>query len=708
MAVINKIRNYSGLLIAVIGVGLAAFVLGDFLGYGPMRQQRFDVGNADGTAITYMHFENRVQQQISNWQQQTGQTAGPREAFQMRNQIWNEMLREILMEDIFENAGIEVTAEELLSMIQSDDPPPVLQQSFADPATGRYNPQEVLDFLRNLRQGRLDPQVGQQWAMLEEFMKQDRRETKYHELIGNAYIVPSTLAAADFKNRNRTADIRFIHKPLADIDDEGISISDRELRRVYEEQKHRFKQDASRSIAFVTLPVFPSGQDRENTLDDLLALKDEFAATENVAPFISSMSDRRFDPTFREQGTLSPHIDPEIFDMPVGSIIGPYMEDNAYVLARLVDVQLRPDSMRASHILIAYQGSDASGPETVRSYEAARQKADSILQIVRNNPGRFPALATQLSDDPSAAMNQGDLDWFPDGAMVAPFNEAVVENPTGSFQTVETNFGFHVVHVTGKSELKRKVQVAKLAREVEPGTATYRDAFARISEFASAARSKRDFKAAAEEAELNVRQADRLGMMDMTLPGIERSRQVVQWAFDEGTRTGDVSQIFELENTFVVATLTNKMDAGIPSLENIRQNIMDIAIRERKKEMIAEEMQALMDGRPLADIAAALDLEVKEAQNLTFNSRSIPGVGAEPTVTGSLFAANETGTKGPIKGNNSVFVVEILRIDEAIVPDDLTQARNTMQSTFKNRVRTQAFEAIKDNARIEDNRALFF
>ncbi len=481
MAVINKIRNYSGLLIAVIGIGLAAFVLGDFLGYGPMRQQRFDVGKADGTAITYMHFENRVQQQISNWQQQTGQTAGTREAFQMRNQVWNEMLREILMEDIFENTGLNVTAEELLYMIESDDPHPVLAQSFTDPATGRYNSQEVLDFLRNLRQGRLDPQVGQQWAMLEDFMKQDRHETKYHELIGNGFLVPAPLAAADFKNRNLTADIQFIHKPLTDIDDEDINISDRELRRVYEEHKHRFKQDASRSITFVSLPVFPSEQDRENTLNDVLALKDEFAATRNVGPFISSMSDRRFDPTFREQGTLSPHIDPEIFDMPVGSILGPYMEDNAYVLARLVDMQMRPDSMRASHILIAYTGSDASGPETARSQEAAEQKADSILQIVRNNPGRFATLASQLSDDPSAAMNQGDLDWFPDGAMVEPFNEAVVENPTGSFLTVETNFGYHVVHVTGKSELKRKVQVAKLAREVEPGTATYRDAFARIT-----------------------------------------------------------------------------------------------------------------------------------------------------------------------------------------------------------------------------------
>lgn len=706
MAVINKIRNYSGLLIAVIGIGLAAFVLGDFLGYGPMRQQRFDVGKADGTAITYMHFENRVQQQLSNWQQQTGQTPGQREAFQMRQQIWNEMLREILMQEIFENLGINVTAEELFDMIHGDDPHAVLRQSFADPVTGQYDPQQVTDFLRNFNQ--LDPSIRNQWLRLEEFMKQDRRESKYHQLISNAYFVPGPMAKSDFMNRNKTADIRFVYKPHASIDGEQIEISDRELRRVYEEHKHRFKQEASRSITYVSLPVFPSDEDRENTLNDVLALKDELAATENIGPFINAMSDKRFNPTFREQGTLSPQIDPEIFDMEVGSIIGPYMEDNAYVLAKLVDAQMRPDSMRASHILIAYQGSAASSQETTRNYEAAQQKADSLLQVVRNNPARFAALASQLSDDPSAAMNQGDLEWFRDGDMVPPFNEGVIENPTGSYFTVETDFGFHVVHVTGKSPLRKKVQVAKLVRNIEPGTTTYRNTFARISEFASGVRNATDFQTAAEEAELNVRQADRLGMMDMTLPGIENGRPIVQWAFDQDTRVGDISRIFELENNFVIATLTQKMDAGIPPLDKIRQNIMDIAVRERKMEMIAEEMKALMAHASIDDIAEQLELEVKEANNISFNSRSLPGAGNEPKVIGTLFANISDTTIGPIKGNNGVFIIKVEQVNDAIIPDDLTQARETTHRAFKNRVPGQTFQAVKDNARIEDNRAMFF
>jgi peptidyl-prolyl cis-trans isomerase D len=205
-----------------------------------------------------------------------------------------------------------------------------------------------------------------------------------------------------------------------------------------------------------------------------------------------------------------------------------------------------------------------------------------------------------------------------------------------------------------------------------------------------------------------VRQADRLGIMDMSLPGVEQGRAIVQWAFDEETSTGEVSRIFELEDLFVIAKLNLKQDEGIPSLDQIRPNITDIAIREKKNEQIAEEMQALMDGRSLDDIAATMELDVQEAENLSFNSRNIPDVGPEPIVIGTLFAQPDQTTKGPIKGNNGVFILEVTRMDDTSAPEDLTQARMTLQQTFKNRVPGEAFDAIKDNAKIEDNRALFF
>ncbi len=706
MAVIRTIRNYSGLLIAVIGIGLAAFVLGDFLGYGPMRQPRYDVGKVEGTSIPYQQFEQRVQERIENVQNQMGTSVGPQEAFQVRQQMWNEIVKEILLEEEFERLGVKVSAEELYDMIHGPEPHPALVQSFSDPATGRYDPQQVVEFLRNF--DRLDPSVRNQWMVLENYMRQERRENKYHQMIGRAFLVPDALAEMDFRNRNKTADIRFAFKSYDDIDDSEVFVSDRDLRRVYDEHKQQYSQEASRDIKYISLPVFPSEQDRQNALEEILSLKEEMAELQNVESFVNAMSDRRFDPTYHEQGTLSPQIDPEIFDMPVGTILGPYIEDNAYIVAMLNDVQMRPDSIRASHIVLAYQGSAISTPETKLTYDEAIQKADSLLQVVRNNPAIFPQLAVELSDDPTAHMSEGDLEWFRDGEMVVPFNEAVVETPTGSFVTAETDFGLHVIHVTGKSPLKKKVQVAKVVRDIVPGNRTYQDVYARISAFASELRQKKDFDAAAEAADLTVREANRIGKMDLTVPGVDHGRIIVQWAFDENTNPGDYSRIFEIENTFVVAALTNKQEDGIPTLDHIRPTIMEIARREKKQEMIAGEMRQHMAGTSLEEVAERMGLEIKEAGNLTFSSQALPGIGPEPKVTGAIFAAGERTITGPIKGNNGVFVAEIMHMDDVLVPEDLRQAKRPLREAFRNRVPAQIFEAIKDKADIEDNRTLFF
>jgi len=707
MAVIQKIRNYSGLLIAVIGIGLAAFVLGDLLGPGPTGPTRFDVGEVEGTTITYQQFESRVQQQLDNWQQQTGERASQQDVFQVRQQVWEQMVEEILLEEEFERLGLRVSAEELYDMITGDEPHPMILQSFQDPATGAYDREQVLEFMSNF--AAMDPGTQQQWIMLEDFIRQDRAEEKYHQLIGSGYIVPGPMAEMDYRHRNTTADIHYIYRTHDDVDDEEVTISDRELRRTYEAHKHRFEQEETRSLKYATLAVFPSEEDQQAVRNDILERKERLMEAEHVERFINAQSHERFDPTFYAQGELSPNIDPEIFDAEVGDVFGPYMEDNAYVVAMLKDVQMRPDSMRASHILVAYQGSAAAGPETTRTRDQAAEKADSLRNVVQNNPAQFPMLAMELSDDPSAEMNQGDLEWFQDGMMVPEFNEAVVEAPTGSYLTVETDFGFHVIHVTDKSPLTQQVQVAKLVRRVEPSSETFREANNRITGFAEMLRETGDFEEAADAYDLNVREADRLGRMDFTLPGIEQGRNIVMWAFDPDTDVGDFSRIYEFDDQFVVAAVTRRQAAGIPSLDEIRPQIEEIARREKKQEMIAEEMaEILATGASLQEVATQMGLEVMTAEGIHFGTPMLPDIGPEPRLIGAVFAKGPNELTKPVKGNNGVFVAEAIRMDEPGAPEDLRQAAQPLRDAFRNRVQMQAFQAIKDKADITDDRALFF
>lgn len=707
MAVITKIRSYSGLLIAVIGVALAAFVLGDFMGYGPTRGGNFDVGKIDKTKISYQEFEQRVNDQLEGWKMETGnQNPGPSEAFQIRQQVWNTMVREILLNSELEKLGIEISSDELYHLIHGPNPHQVIVRNFSNPTDGSYDPQQVINFLQNF--DLLDANTQSQWLMIEQFIKRERQENKYHNLIRQGYYMPSVLVSLDYQDRNATADLRYIVKRYEAIADSLVQVSDRDLRRVYEENRNLYEQEASRSLQYVAFPVFPSEEDREALRKELLELEEEFAAAENVQAFINSTSDERFNPFYFSQGQLSPELDSVMFNAPVGTVYGPIVEENAFVMVRLTDIQFRPDSMRASHILISYLGSAAASPATTRNIEQARALADSLMNIARRNPARFGDLAIEFSEDPSAQMNRGDLDWFRDVEMVPEFSEAVINAGVNTFTTAETQFGVHVIQVTGKSDATKKVQIARLTRNIEPSNRTFQMVYGQASEFAALLRKNKNFEEAAEEKGLSVRVIDMVRQMDMSLPGIENPREIVRWAFDENTKNDAFSQIFDIDNRFIIATVTQKRDEGIPSLDEIRDEIRILAVREKKYEMIAAEMKEALNAGNFDAIAEKLQLSPEQALEIRFNMLNLPGVGPEPKVIGAAFGLQPNTISKPIKGNAGVLLVEVMNREEAIEPDDMSASLRQLKTAFSNRVVNDVFNAIRENARIEDNRALFY
>jgi peptidyl-prolyl cis-trans isomerase D len=706
MAVIGKIRSYSGLLIAVIGIALAAFVLGDFMGYGPSGSQNTEVGSVGSKKIVYPEFENRVAQATENWRNQTGnQTPGPNETFQIRQQVWDQMLREALLAREFDQLGLKISPDELTELVIGNDPHPAILQSFTNPNDGSFNPQTVIEFVQNL--GQMEPSMQNQWFMLEDFIREQRKETKFHTLIRKGFYAPLAFARADYQERNVTADVNLLVKRFDQIHDSLVVVSDRDIRNAYNEHKHSFKREKSRDLEYVVFPIFPSDQDRESVRLETERLKQEFINAENVENFVNVNSDQRFNPTFFGRGELSPVIDSLMFNSEVGTVYGPYVENNAFVVAKLTEVQFRPDSMKASHILIAHTASRSAGPETTLGREQAQAKADSLLNVVRRAPGRFAALASELSDDPSAFSNQGDLGWFPDGAMVPSFNDAVIENAVNSFTVAESEFGFHVIHITGKSSPSKKVQVAQLTRNIEYSNHTFQRVYSQASAFSAALRDNDDFDAAVEEQGLSKRVVDNIRPMDNTIPGIENPRSIIQWAFGQRTQKGTVSQIFDIDGRFVVARVVAVKEEGIPALDEIRDEIRNIAIIEKKAQLIINEFNQTQ-ATGLEATATALNLEVQNIENIRFNSNNLQGFGSEPAVIGSIFALQPNSTSTPIKGNAGVFLVQVVDKSPVVEPENLTSQQTQLQNAFRNRVPNEAFRALRESAEITDNRHMFY
>lgn len=261
------------------------------------------------------------------------------------------------------------------------------------------------------------------------------------------------------KNDKRSAEVYAVR--YTTIQDSLVSLTDADKKKFYEENKKKYETDAMRSIDYVVFEVNPSETDKQNAKEYVEGLMTELKNTTNVASFVNANSDRQYDSTWLSRKTVPVAVEAVVFDdnNEAGFVYGPYEDNGYYNILRIVDKSNRSDSLMASHLLVSYQGAFRS-TET-RTKEEAKALADSLFKVINKNPSKLEELAKDFSDDPTAVTNKGDLGWFSDGMMVTPFNEFVQNNKINAVGLVETDFGYHIVKVTDRTEkLQRFVSLS--------------------------------------------------------------------------------------------------------------------------------------------------------------------------------------------------------------------------------------------------------
>ncbi len=704
MAVIGKIRKHSVLLIVVIGVALAAFVLGDLFQGGGGGRPVVNVATIGGDDITIIEFNRKFEQNAdATRQQMQNERLSQDDLFRIREQTWNQILQEVIMGKELDKLGLTVTTEELFDQVQGPNPHPAILQNFSNPETGEYDRSMVLNYLQNL--DNMQPAAKEQWLVFEKYIKDDRLNTKYNNLITKAYYTPSALARAGWVDRNHKADFDLVAVRFASVNDSLVSITDKDYKSFYDENKHMYERQASRDIEYVVFDILPSADDQRMAQKFAQDLVDEFSTTSNIAGFVNANSDSRYNEAWLSRGEVPVSLEEIMFDAEKGFVYGPYFEDGSYNLARLVDVTTRPDSLKASHVLIAFQGAMRS--EQTRSKEEAERIADSLLTVIQRRPAQLTDIAASMSDDGSAAQNSGDLGWFADGQMVPPFNEFVAENNIGTIGKVETDFGFHIIQVTGKTEEKPKIKLALITHEVTPSSQTFQNVFAKASKFATETRSRDQFDEVVERDGLSKRLAPNLTQMTNNIPGIQNPRQIVRWAFDKDTDVDDVSTIFDMEDKYVIAVLTQKWEKGIPALEDMKDQITAQVLNRKKGEYIAEQMKANLDD--LNAIAAKFDVTVEQLTQQSFDARTVGSYGMENKLIGTMFGLEVGEVAGPVVGNSATFVAKMTSMNKADEPENFDNIKRDQRNLFSNSVRNNsAFRALEKLTKIEDNRLDFY
>lgn len=705
MAAIGNIRKHSTFLVIIIGIALAAFVLGDFA-KGGGGSRNVNVGEVEGEEITIMDFNAEAEKNINaSMQQQQKDRLSSDEIFSVKEQTWNDVVYRVIMDNEYEALGLTVTSDELFDLVQGPNPHALIKQYFTDPNTKQYNRNMVVQYLQNM--GSMPEDAKQQWIRFEKYIKDDRLRSKFNTLISKGYYVPKDLARVMYNEKNDKADIDYVAAKFIDIKDSLFNPTDDDYADYYNDNKERYKQKASRDIEYVIFNIIPSAKDIEDSKKEIDQIALELQETVDVVRFVKVNSDQPYDSSWFAPWKLPVQIDSLMFNSKVGAVSEPYMLNNEFHVARLMEVGQRPDSMKASHILISYVGAYNARPEVERNREQAMELTDSLFNVLKKKPRKMVELAKEFSNDPSVEQNDCDLGWFEDGSMVNTFNEAVYDNKIGKFTIAETPFGYHIIKTTGKKKLVKKVKVAMVDREIYASDKTYQDSFAKASKIATECDNEEEFNDAVTEQRLNKRIMPVIREMSNYIAGLKNPRQIVRWAFNEDTETGQVSSVFDLEDMFVVAVLTAKVDEGYPTLDQVKERIQQNVYNQLKGEYYADKMKEF-DGN-LDKIKADMKVSDKHVNPLFFSSRNLPGFTIENEVIGTVFGMKNGTVSQPIIGNSGVFVV---KVNDITVAGDITNYSSViaeLQADFEKRVsQDYPFTSLKESIEIVDNRIEFY
>ncbi|RDI52327.1 peptidylprolyl isomerase [Flavobacterium glaciei] len=696
MAVLQKIRQRSLLLILVIGFCLLAFIIGDIFNSGGFNSTSKDVGSIDGKDISFEDFRVKV----SNVEK-SGQGITSTEA---ANRVWEQEVSIALLTSEFEKLGLRVGEKHLLEVLKAD------QNIGGNPLF--LNSAGVFDVVKFKEYFKANPAQAQFLKDREKDADLNAKYQMYNTLIKAAVYTTESEGKLKYEMEANKVNFAYVAGLYSTIKDSEVKVTDAEIVDFMKKNEKKYKADESREVEYVLIEEKASADDESEIKAKINSLltgsvvynqatgKNDtvpgFRTTTNTIDFVNSNSDVPYDSTYIAKKDL-PAVDADkLFNLAPGAVYGPYMFGNYYCISKSMGMKSGVN-VKASHILIGYEGTQTPNQKEKRTKEQAKAKAESILAQVNANPESFMMLAFTNSDD-SSAQQGGDLGYFGPNQMVKPFNDFVFGNGIGKVGLVETDFGFHVIKITDKQD---GIRLATVAQKIEASEATSDRIFTQATKLEMDAADK-DFNKVVKDLGLKVSPAVSVKGMDENFGTLGNQRSIVRWAFEDGVKVGGVKR-FEVANVgHVIAKLKSIDKSGLVAVSVVRPYVEPI-LKNRKK---AELIKAKMTGSSLEAIAKAVGVTVQQAVGLTMENTMLPGVGQEPKVVGNAFALAANKLSAPIEGNTGVYVVKNMSTVKAPAlksHSEYVTKLKAQSASDANRV----IPALKANAKIEDNRIDF-
>ena len=708
MAILGQIRSKSIFLIIVIGLALFAFVIsGVFDGKGYQAQQ--PVGIINGQDILIEDFRGQVDFLERNYNQK-GMVAV--------NNVWNQKLRSEILNQQFEITGIQSGKDHLQNILQNN-PTFNSDQQFLNEA-GIFDIDKFKALIIELKT--TNPEAYENWKNQEKIFESQSNEQIYFNLLRSGINYTQTDGKFEYNLQNDNVDIEYIQIPYSSVEDTLISYNKSDLKKYIDNNKDEFKVNASRNIEYVIFEEKPSFDDENaiknrlnsflkeskvyNSVSKLEEVTPSLITAKNIKEFINEYSETSFDSIYLPKGSLPADHANLLFNLNNNQTYGPYLDGDYFKISRMLDKKIG-GSVRSSHILLAYKGSQNANPNVTRSKKEARKEANNILRKIRKSPETFTELAFEFSDGPSKSRG-GDIGFVQDGNMVKPFNDFIFSKRVGSTGLVETDFGFHVIKIVAKDDL---VLLASITEKNVPSDETSDKVFNSATKLEMNLSKEGNLNALADKDDYILKTVNGVQILDNDFPGLKDQRRIVQWLFSETTNISDYKRFDLPKGGYLIAQVTGMVDEGVSNVQDVSYKVLPMVLKSKKADFIISKNDNSLSIEKIAEMNG---VDVRKALALNQKNATITGSGLEPLVIGSSFGTSLNQTSDFIIGENGVYKLKVLNRKETGFKDDSIDANFVV--SYKNQLlnsnRTSAFarvyESLKENAEVSDNRSIYY
>jgi peptidyl-prolyl cis-trans isomerase D len=702
MGLMNKLRDKTHIILIILIVAFLATIVFEWgMDYlGVRGGQVTELGSINGQELKFTDFESQVNFAIDQQRQQTGQDPDEQVIQMIREQVWDQMVTQVLVDQEIKNLGINVTNEEILNWVYNSPQtlPDVIKRNFVD-STGQFNMATYQQALATKT-----PEIQKFWSQVEEYLKQTLLQQKLQSVITGTVRVTEGEVMQKFKDDNIKASFDYLFLDVNSVQDNQIQVSEDDLKAYYDKNKGDFKRDESAKLRYIVFPDSPTMDDTILTEKQIKAFaKDlrKFSAADSTTwGVVNDNSAAKFANTFSKPSEIASEVVSFLFTAPKDSISNVIKAADGFHMVRLIDFKDGDQTYaNASHILISF-GTDTN---------AAKMKADQLFQRVKAGED-FVKLAAENSDDPSNKFKGGDLGWFTKGAMVKEFEDAAMNGNIGDVVgPVKTQFGYHIIKVMGKSN--KEFKFADIKKNVTASGKTKEIAKKKAEDFAFISQ-KGNFDEEAKKLGLVVVEVPSLVTKDSFIPGAGQNKSVTKFALAE--KKGTISDPIKIQNGYAVYLIADKIPAGFAPFEEVKMTVVTNSVKLEKKLDVLKQQAADLKGKAGGNINTLKTLNPQlmiQAIDTVSISKPPPAVGNDFDFNNAVFKLQNGQLSEPIRTNKGYYIVQMRTItafDQNKFQQEYNALRTQLIAAKKQSIVQDWIAELKNKATIVDNRDKFF